>query len=190
MTPLFQVTIARDAQSLYELAKYQLERRYSGKRLSLDIAVLLVVMALHYFMYRQLFRTLIIGCLLLFIFIWPYFSIRRVSVKHKQCQKQAEKLKQQASLGIPCEKAVYQFLKDNIRWETSCVSGYMEYSQIRSIEEFPMYFFVITTSKQALIIGKNSFTEGCPDQCLQFIRQKQQSGPAVPTSTAGAKLKG
>ena len=69
MTPLFQVTIARDAQSLYELAKYQLERRYSGKRLSLDIAVLLVVMALHYFMYRQLFRTLIIGCLLLFIFI-------------------------------------------------------------------------------------------------------------------------
>ena len=47
MTPLFQVTIARDAQSLYELAKYQLERRYSGKRLSLDIAVLLVVMALH-----------------------------------------------------------------------------------------------------------------------------------------------
>ena len=45
MTPLFQVTIARDAQSLYELAKYQLERRYSGKRLSLDIAVLLVVMA-------------------------------------------------------------------------------------------------------------------------------------------------
>ena len=54
MTPLFQVTIARDAQSLYELAKYQLERRYSGKRLSLDIAVLLVVMALHYFMYLSL----------------------------------------------------------------------------------------------------------------------------------------
>lgn len=179
MTPLFQVTISRDDQSFYELAKHQLERRYSRKRLGLDTAILLTILVLHYFINRQLFRTLITGGLLLFIFIWPYLNIRREKVKHKRCQEQAKKLKQQAGSGIPWEKAVYQFLEDNIHWETNCVSGYMEYSQIRGIEEFPLYFYVITTSNQALILWKHSFSVGCPDQFLRLIRQKQQLDPAA-----------
>lgn len=65
-----------------------------------------------------------------------------------------------------------RFFDDRVEYAGPQSQGYYRYDQVTRVGEDPAYFFLYVDSNKALLIQKNGFTLGTPDQLRQFLLAK------------------
>lgn len=174
MRLLFQVVLSTDDETYQELARLQLLS--SLKYFQKGAIVYLLVVAVHYLISRNLYNTLL-GLVVMMMFQWFYFDVRRPRVMNKRCGVTVERMKQEASEGIFKDDTRFDFYQDIIVWENGCAKGTMEYSKIQRIDNFSRYYMIVTKKKRFLLFWKDRFIFGCPDDFIAFIQEKQENLP-------------